>query len=107
MNHWDDSGEKNPAWKGGIAYLPYCPKFNFALKERIREKYGRKCLICGKAEGDEHLCIHHVDYDKAQGCGERRWKLVPLCRSCHSRTNRNRDKWQTKIMQKIGGDDGS
>lgn len=93
------NGENHPLWKGGIAYLPYCYKFNKKLKEKIRDKFNRKCLICGKTEEESgrKLDIHHVDYQKDQGCGDHKWQLVPLCRSCHIKTNHNRTFWEYNI----------
>jgi len=89
-------GDKNPNWKGGISSEPYCFKFSYKVKEEVRVRYNRKCIICGKSEieNGEKLCVHHVDYNKKQGCDDYEWKLVPLCRSCHTKTNGNRDYWE-------------
>ena len=97
------SGEKNPNWKGGISFFPYCTKFNNALKEEIRDKFGRKCFLCPKTEEDEgrKLSVHHVDYNKEQGCNGVRWLLVPLCMSCNGRANFNREYWQDFITEKL------
>lgn len=90
-------------WKGGISYLPYCHKFNESKKEEIRNKYNRQCFICGKKEEDNinRLGVHHVDYNKDQGCNGNKWVLVPLCNSCHMKTNHNRTAWQMIIMHKL------
>jgi hypothetical protein len=88
-------------------YGKYCPKFNEGLKERIREKYGRKCLLCPTTEeeniakNDRKLSIHHVDYNKQCGCDGNECRLVPLCDSCHSKTNKGRSRWEQVIMLKI------
>ncbi len=82
-NHWN--------WQNGKSFEPYCPKFTKELKEEIRNKYDRKCCICGKNEKYNitkkgkmiKLCVHHVDMDKGQGCSGKRWKLIPLCINCH------------------------
>lgn len=95
------AGEKNPSWKGGISFEPYCYKFNNRLKEEIRNKYNRQCLNCGKHEADNlepsgklrKLGIHHVDYDKQQGCNGLVYKLIPLCMKCHAKTGSNRPQW--------------
>jgi len=96
-------GEKNPNWAGGISFEPYCPKFSDTLKEEIRDKFGRKCFICPKTEEEEgrKLSVHHVDYNKEQGCNGVHWLLVPLCRSCNSKLNFNRDYWQDLIIEKL------
>lgn len=82
-------GAKCGMWKGGISFGEYCPKFNDRLKEEIREAFGRKCFLCGAPENGYKLHVHHCDYNKGQGCGQR-WNLIPLCRSCHMKTNSNR-----------------
>lgn len=87
-------GEDSPNWKGGISFEPYCNKFNNKLKEHIRDTFDRKCFLCGKSEEENNckLHVHHVDYNKGQGCGYS-WSLIPLCSSCHSKTNHNRYYW--------------
>ena len=98
MSAWQQ-GKNHPNWKGGISYEPYCIKFTWKLKEQIREKYNRKCFLCNKTEKESKnkLSIHHVDYNKNQGCEEHDWKLIPLCGSCHSKTNYNRNYWENLI----------
>lgn len=88
------SGEKHYNWKGGISSFPYCPKFNKKLKEEIRNAFGRRCFLCNVSEkqNDKLLDVHHVDYNKGQGCGQR-WSLIPLCRVCHTKTNFYRWYW--------------
>lgn len=85
----DTSGSNNSAWKGGISFEPYCPKFNFKVKEKIRNRDHRVCRLCGKSEieNGERLSVHHIDGDKMQGCNEKNWYLVSLCRSCHVQSN--------------------
>ena len=72
-------------WEAYACEKKYCPKFNEACRESNREKYGRKCFMCGKSEkaNGQRLSVHHVDMQKSQGC-ESNWKLVPLCRHCHA-----------------------
>lgn len=91
------TGEKSPQWKGGISFGKYCPKFNKDLKERVREYFDRKCYLCGKSEKEEgkHLAVHHVLYDKSVCCNNSLQLFVPLCNSCHTKTNHNRKYWQT------------
>lgn len=66
---------------------PYCDLYNDEFKEYIRNKWFRKCLLCGKSEGKRKLPTHHVDYNKMQGCNTTQWKVIPLCNSCHPKTN--------------------
>jgi len=96
------AGEKHPMWKNGISFEPYCPKFNNAFKEKIRDKFDRKCFLCGKPENGRRLSVHHVQYEKNCGCDDTlKCDYVPLCGSCHSRTNHNRNKWEKLISQKL------
>ena len=97
-------GEKSYRWLGGISFLPYCPKFNRKLKEEVRNKFRRKCFLCGKTEVEnngKNMCVHHIDYDKEQGCNGKTFELVPLCRSCHSKTNGERDSQRIMIINKL------
>ena len=34
--------------------------------------------------------VHHIDYDKFNNCVA---NLITLCRSCHAKTNFNRESW--------------
>lgn len=90
------AGEKSPHWKGGISFDPYCIKFNDEFKERVREYFGRCCYICGKNEIDnnERLSVHHVTYNKDMCCDSSKPLFVPLCHSCHTKTNTNREFWE-------------
>lgn len=114
------SGENNPAWKGGISFGKYCPKFNKRFKERVRARFGFTCVICGHIwkPGETKLSVHHVYYNKKSCCTQDENgnyiqtlpggikvkvigdpnKFVPLCsnhsgRSCHTKTNKNRLEW--------------
>ena len=85
------TGPNHYNWRGGRSFKSYCPKFNKALKEEIREAFGRKCYLCSTTEEENarKLDVHHCDYNKGQGCGQR-WSLLPLCKKCHSKTNHHR-----------------
>ncbi|MCK5022667.1 MAG: hypothetical protein KAS04_00700 [Candidatus Aenigmarchaeota archaeon] len=98
-------GEKNHNWKGGYSLEPYCQKFTYKLKEKIREKYNRRCFLCNKNEkgngnnnNNRKLSVHHIDYNKMQGCDEHEWKLVPLCGNCHGKINGNTKYWENLIL---------
>lgn len=105
------SGENHPNWLGGKSFGIYCPKFNNKKKEEIRNKYNRCCIICDKPETTNitkngkqiKLSVHHIDYNKLQGCENHEWRLVPLCISCHMKTNRkkSRNTWEEKIKNII------
>lgn len=112
-------GENNPAfgkfgpescnWKGGLSFEPYCEKFNFACKERVRDDFGRKCLNCGLPETENktttdkviRLSVHHVRYDKGEGCNGSDFFLAPLCIKCHSMTTAgDREYWEKLLTEK-------
>lgn len=96
-------GDKGNNWLGGISFEPYCPKFNDRFKEEIREQFNNECFLCGKSESDcdRKLSVHHVTYDKSCLCGDSACKFVPLCVSCHAKTNYNRDQWERTIIDKL------
>lgn len=99
-----NKGENNPSWKGGVSFEPYCEKFDEPFREYIREKFGRVCFLCPKTEVENgrKLSVHHVNYNKNCGCdGDLTCQFVPLCMSCHSRVNFNREEWTEKIMNML------
>lgn len=79
-------GEKNPCWRGGISYEPYTIDWNETLKRSIRERDHYVCQICFK----NGWVVHHIDYDK-KNCNPS--NLITLCKSCHQKTNFNRNYW--------------
>lgn len=93
------SGENSPNWQGGLSYGKYCEKFNDEFKEKIRDLFGQRCFICGitEEENNEKLSVHHVNYDKKCLCSSN-CEFVPVCRSCHMKTGRNRRYWEDLIM---------
>lgn len=97
------SGENAPNWQGGISFEPYCPKFNENLKERVRLFFENRCVLCGKPakEDGRSLSVHHVEYDKQACCNGKPVHFSALCRSCHMRTNFNREQWEAIIHRII------
>lgn len=97
------SGKNNPNWNNGSSFTPYCPKFKDEFKERVREYFNRECFNCDKSEVDDgrKLSVHHIRYDKMTCCNDTKPLFVPLCKSCHSKTNNNREYWGTKLTSKL------
>jgi len=80
----------------------YPIEFNNDFKERIREKFDRKCFLCGMPEiyNGNKLGVHHVDYNK-NNMDEN--NFITCCISCHMKTNGDRVYWQKAITQKLNG----
>ena len=88
--------ENNPNWKGGKSFEPYPLGWNVTFKEQIRYRDGYKCQLCGKdeIENKRKLDVHHIDYNKINISLS---NLISLCKSCHTRTNCNREYWRNKL----------
>lgn len=91
------AGDKNPRWLGGKSFEPYCAAFTKKIKEEVRNAFERKCFLCGIPENGKRLDVHHVDYNKSQGCAGLRWSLIPLCHSCHRKTTVHRFHYYTML----------
>jgi len=63
------------------------------LKESIRTRDNFICQECGihQDELDRNLDVHHIDYNKDNLDPN---NLISLCRTCHIKTNFNREDWQ-------------
>ena len=83
-NHWN--------WQDGKSFEPYPLGWTNTFKEQIRYRDGYKCQVCGcpEVENGRKLDVHHKDYNKNNLDSK---NLVSLCKSCHMRTNFNREKW--------------
>jgi len=93
-------GNKNPSWKGGISFEPYCHIWtDKEYKESIRERDNYKCQNPGCWDNCNHLTLelHHINYIK-KNCHP--WNLITICKSCNTRANENRNYW-TKFYQNI------
>ena len=106
------SGKNSSSWKNGVSFEPYCYKFNESFKQYIRSKFNNVCFLCGKDEEEngKYLSAHHVNYNKNCGCAETEesrkidnalCQFVPLCTSCNSKVNSNRDKWEKYFKDKL------
>jgi len=86
------SGNLHPNWAGGISFEPHNPSFNKALKEQIRQRDNYQCQDCGILQKDlgRKLDVHHIDYDKKN---DDPMNLISLCKSCHMKTNYNKEDW--------------
>jgi len=94
-NRFDTIGRKNND--------RYGEEWNAGLKKSVRERDGHRCVICERhqLECGETLVVHHIDYDKIN-CHPS--NLVTLCRSCHSKTNGNREHWMPTLLLRVLSD---
>lgn len=94
-------GDRNPNWKGGISFEPYCVKFNTEFKNRVRAFFDHKCVECGKTkeENGQNLSVHHANYDKMICCNDVKPLFVALCRKHHGVVNYNREYWEHHFTQ--------
>ena len=96
------AGEKSWFWKGGLSFEPYCIKFNNEFRERVRAFFGYRCVECGVLQSVKKLSVHHVNFRKDSCCSPDAPRLfVPLCKSCHSKTNHRREYWEHHFTEMI------
>lgn len=95
----------------------YCKEFwTQDLKRRVAIKFEmilgeRKCFECGKLEINNigkngkisKLDTHHVYYNKDLNYGDLKSLIVPLCDSCHGKTNNriHREYWTQHFIEKL------
>jgi len=98
LNAWKrrKQEEIEHGWYGSVKYYhgpQYCEKWTAELRERVRAYFGYCCVECGTPQNGNKLHIHHVWYNKRLCCDDTPRTLVPLCVSCHSKTNTCREQW--------------
>lgn len=104
------AGKNNPMYIDGSSFEPYCEKFNPEFKRRVRAFFENTCQMCGHVhvDGESNMTVHHVNFRKDSCCAK---DVVPLfvtvCtgdrgkRSCHAKTNHDRDYWEICFTQLI------
>lgn len=92
--------KNHPAWRGGIARLPYPYEFNNKLKIKIKERDDWTCQECGFKDiyKNRKLHIHHIDYNKNNN---KLSNLISLCDSCHGKTCFRKIEWILYYRRKI------
>ena len=85
-NHADVRGENNSQWLGGLSKNEYVYNWR-KIRDLALEYYGRICYKCGSTH---YVCVHHIDYCKKNNY---LGNLIPLCLSCHIKTNWHREIW--------------
>jgi hypothetical protein len=93
------------SWYGSVKYYEgpqYCEKWTAELRECVRAFFGYCCVECGTPQNTRKIAIHHVHYNKKLCCDDTPRTLVPLCASCHSKTNKgNREYWSKHFHEII------
>lgn len=92
------AGEQHNNWQGGKSFEPYGIEFNKGIKKLVKANYLYRCQECFKLEKELFnkkgknikLSIHHIDFNKNNNSLD---NLIPLCLSCHMKTNYNRENW--------------
>lgn len=92
-NHWN--------WQGGITNDPYSDDWTEMLRDSIRCRDNYICQVCGIHQDEmdgrfKKLDVHHIDYNK-QNCNPK--NLISLCKSCHAKTNINREYWLNYFLK--------
>ena len=90
-------GELAPNWNNGSSFEPYSPDFNKPLKQSVLECDNYTCQNPNCEHLSEGLDVHHINYDKKNSNPE---NLISLCKSCHIKTNFNR-QYYTEFYQNI------
>jgi len=102
-------GEKNPNYKGGKSFEPYCLKFNPRFKRNVRAFQHYRCALCGHIwqPGEVALTVHHIHANKDSCCDESAPRdFVCLCsrkgangRSCHHVTIGKEELFAPRFMR--------
>lgn len=90
-------GKNSPSWRGGISLEPYGLEFNDKLKAQIRARDSNYCQLCKIYEDGKCHDVHHRNYNKQNN---KPGNLITLCRSCHSKTNTNREYWENYFYKR-------
>jgi len=79
---------------------PYGQIFNEKNKDKCRKFWLNYCQLCGIVQEclNRRLDIHHIDYIKQNN---NFWNWIPLCPSCHAKTQLNRKYWIKFFQEKV------
>lgn len=93
------TGEGNGRYVHGQAASPYPKGWTVTFRSAIRARDGNTCRLCFMAAADhgKALCVHHIDYQKANLDPA---NLITLCRFCHGKMHgkpKQRAEWQGRL----------
>lgn len=85
------TGPLHPAWRGGVATLPYGIQFTRKFKRLILQRDKYTCQRCGKtrSEVQNSLQVHHIDHDKMNNDP---MNLLTVCCACNIWFSYHRDE---------------
>jgi hypothetical protein len=91
-------GEKGRNYINGSSFIDYPIEFNKELKDKIKQRDGHYCVLCGinekehKLKYNKKLTIHHIDYNK-KNCKED--NLITLClkHNCNANKRKIKRSW--------------
>ena len=88
-------GDANGRFDHGCSTSPYGPGFSETLRQAIKDRDDRKCVICSRTK---ILHVHHIDASLTNHAPQ---NLVTLCISCH-RTGHTRRGVRKEWMRQYG-----
>ena len=91
------AGKSSPRWRGGVSNNPYGMGWGELLKEQIRERFGRVCVLSLESENGRKLCVHHIDGDKDNHSLE---NLLPLSVNVHMVLHANEEFFEGTLYWK-------
>ncbi len=68
----------------------YGEEWTSELRRKIKKRDNYECQNDTAMKHVSVLSVHHIDYNKKNN---KRKNLITLCRTCHARTNGNRENW--------------
>jgi len=89
LKYFKEHPYRGHLWIDGRSPSRYGPGFTKRLKKQIFDRDGGICQMCHELIWNGH-CIHHINYDVDDHDVN---NLVLLCKSCHGKTNGNRNYW--------------
>lgn len=111
--HYADEDARERARQRSLAYFKsighiyadskYPPEFNGHLKECVRVRDNRRCMLCCKTEKENgrKLAVHHIDGDKTNNA---MCNLVSLCGKCHGSIHQKQPAFWHSVLSFCRGE---
>lgn len=91
-------GKSNPRFLHGLAGTGRYSSDYLNIREKVRQRDGNLCMLCGQTSIYRHLDVHHIDYDIKNNSLD---NLLSLCKTCHGKmhgTLEQRAAWKEKLL---------